>query len=211
MYEKEKRELLDSCLMMKEYKLISLTGGNISVRLGDHYLVTPSGMLYEKMDINDFVVVDKEGKVVEGERKASSDLAALIYIFDKMPGVNAIIHTHQPYATAIGMNNDSLPACMVTLIDACHARVNVAPWTKSSDIGMGQLFVKYVGDASALIMKHHGVITIGKDLEEALYSAVYLEEGAKTYCIARIMGSVPELTDQEIADEAGTWVSYGQK
>ena len=112
MYEKEKRELLDACMMMKEYKLISLSGGNISVRLGEHYLVTPSGMLYEKMDLDDFVVVDKKGNVVEGKRKASSDLAALIYIFDNMPKVNAIIHTHQPYATAIGMNNESLPACI---------------------------------------------------------------------------------------------------
>ena len=110
----------------------------------------------------------------------------------------------------IGMNNDSLPACMVTLIDANHARIQVAPWTKSQDIGMGKLAVEYAGDANTVIMKHHGVISFGKDLEEALYAAVYLEEAAKTYVMARIMGAVPELSDEQIADEAAGWEVYGQ-
>lgn len=212
MYELEKKQILRACMRMKEYQLISLTGGNISLKIDDNtYLVTPSGMLYEEMVPEDICVIDHDCKLIEGNRKPSSDSSALVYIFDHIEGVNCVIHTHQPYATAIGFNNDSLPACMVTLIDAVHARINVAPWTKSSDIGMGKLCVEYAGDASAVIMKHHGVITFGKDLEEALYSAVYLEEAAKTYCMARIMGSVPELTDQEIADEAAGWQSYGQK
>ena len=169
----------------------------------NRYLVTPSGMLYEKMTIEDIVLIDHDCQVIEGKRKPSSDASALIYIFDHLP-VKAIIHTHQPYATAIGFNNDSLPACMVTLIDAAHARIPVAPFTPSSNVGMGQLA------ATALIMKHHGVITYGKDLEEALYSAVYLEEAAKTYCMARIMGAVPELSEDEIAKEAAGWLNYGQ-
>lgn len=211
MFEKEKEAVLSACLKMKEYKLISLTGGNISMRIDDNtFLITPSGMLYEDMNIDDIVVVDKKGNKIEGERKPSSDIDALLYIFENMPKVNAIIHTHQPYATAIGLVNDSLPACMVTLIDAVHARINVAPWTRSQDIGMGKLVVEYAGDASAVILKHHGVVTYGGDLNEALYSAVYLEEAAKTYCMARIMGNVPELTEEEIKEEAAGWESYGQ-
>ena len=211
MYEKEKKEILKACLKMKEYHLISLSGGNISVKIDeDNYLVTPSGMLYEEMVPQDICVVDHQGKLKEGCRKPSTDTAALIYVFDNMKNVNCVIHTHQPYATAIGMNNDSLPACMVTLIDANHARINVAPWTKSQDIGMGILTVKYAGDATAVILKHHGVVTFGENLNEALFSAVYLEEAAKTYCMARIMGSVPELTDDQIADEAAGWEVYGQ-
>lgn len=210
MYEKQKREILEACMKLKEYRLISLTGGNVSVIVDDNrYLVTPSGMLYEKMSIDDIVLVDHECNVIEGTRKPSSDIFALIHIFDHLP-VKAIIHTHQPYATAVGFNNDSLPACMVTLIDAAHARINVAPFTPSQDVGMGELAVKYANDATAIIMKHHGLIAYGKNLEEALYSAVYIEEAAKTYCIARIMGPVPELTDEEIAKEAAGWQNYGQ-
>ena len=211
MYEKEKRAIKEACMIMKEYRLISLTGGNISIKIDDDtYIVTPSGMRYEKMDIDDLCVIDHEGRLKEGFRKPTSDAAALIYIYDHLPEVRATIHTHQPYATAIGMNNDSLPACMVTLIDANHARINVAPWAKSQDIGMGKLAVEYAGDANTVIMKHHGVISFGADLEEALFAAVYLEEAAKTYCMARIMGTVPELTDEQIADEAEGWKVYGQ-
>ena len=75
---------------------------------------------------------------------------------------------------------------------------------------MGKLAVEYDGDANTVIMKHHGVISFGKDLEEALYAAVYLEEAAKTYVMARIMGAVPELSDEQIADEAAGWEVYGQ-
>lgn len=211
MYENLKKEILNACLKLKEYRLISLTGGNVSLKIDDDkFLVTPSGILYENMTIDDICLVNHEGKVIEGTRKPSSDTAALIYIYDHMNKVNATIHTHQPYATAIGMNNDSLPACMVTLIDANHARINVAPWTKSQDIGMGKLAVEYAGDANTVIMKHHGVISFGSDLNEALYAAAYLEEAAKTYCMARIMGSVPELTDEQIQDEAQGWEEYGQ-
>ncbi len=211
MYESEKKEMLKACMQMKEYQLISLTGGNISVKIDDDtFLVTPSGMLYEDMNIDDICVIDNKGNIKEGIRKPSSDYEALLYIFNNLKDVKAIIHTHQPYATAIGFNNDSLPACMVTLIDAAHARINVAPWARSQDVGMGKLVVEYAGDASAVILKHHGVVTFGKDLKEALYSAVYLEEAAKTYCMARIMGDVPELTQQQIDEEASGWNSYGQ-
>lgn len=212
MYLKEREELLKACLKLKEYKLISLTGGNISMRLDDNtFLVTPSGMLYEEMIPDDICVIDKDGNLLEGIRKPSSDTSALLYMFEKRKDINAIIHTHQPYATAIGLNNDVLPDCLVTLIDACKTSINVAPWTRSSDIGMGKLAIDYLGQSNAVIMKHHGVITIGKDLEEALYAAIYLEEGAKTYCIARIMGDVPDISPEEKRLEALGWLDYGQK
>lgn len=211
MYENEKQAVLNAALQMKEYRLISLTGGNVSMKIDDDtYLVTPSGMFYETMKPEDICVIDRNGNLKEGNFKPSSDKDALIYIYEHMPEVKAIVHTHQPYATAIGFNNDSLPACMVTLIDANHARINVAPWAPSSNIAMGETCVKYAGDANTVIMKHHGVITFGKSLEEAIFAAVYLEEAAKTYCMARIMGPVPELSDEEIAHEAAGWETYGQ-
>ena len=79
MYENEKRAILDACLKMKEYHLISLTGGNVSMAVDENrYLVTPSGMLYEKMTIEDIVLIDHDCQVIEGKRKPSSDAAALI-------------------------------------------------------------------------------------------------------------------------------------
>jgi len=212
MYEKEKQAVLDCALEIKRNRLVSLSGGNVSVRMPDgNFLVTPSGMIYEDMVADDVVLIDKDCNVVEGCRKPSSDSSALIYMFEKMPEINAIIHTHQPYATAAGLITDVIPPFLVTLIDANRAAVNVAPFTPSSDIGMGKLAVEYAGDALAVILKHHGVLAYGKDLEEALFSAVYLEEAAQTYMLARSVGEIPELDPEDIAKEAAGWLNYGQK
>lgn len=211
MYAEEKKRVLECALAIKEERLVSMSGGNVSMRLSDgNILVTPSGMLYTDMTPDDVVLVDPGGKVVEGTRKPSSDLPALLYIFEKMPQVNAIIHTHQPYATAIGLVRGSLPATLVTLIDANRAAVPVAPWAASSNLGMGVVTVEHATDALAVILKHHGIIAFGSTLDEALYSAVYLEEGAKTYLLAAAIGEVPELGSAEIAEESAGWQNYGQ-
>ena len=168
-------------------------------------------MVYEEMIADDIVLLDREGRVAEGNRAPSSDTPALLHIFEQMPWVNAVIHTHQPYATAAGFLCDQLPAFLVTLIDANRGAVNVAPFTPSSDKGMGVMTVEYAGDALAVILKHHGVMAYGPTLKDALYSAVYLEEAAKTYVLAKAMGAqVPPLTPEEIAKEAAGWLSYGQ-
>ena len=211
MYDEIKKEMLEACLKMKEYKLISLAGGNVAVRVGENrYLVTPSAIEYDKMTYEDIVMIDENCNVVEGNKKPSSDSSALVYIFEHKPEVNAIIHTHQPYATAVGMVQDKLPACMVTLIDACQGDVVVAPWTPSSDIGMGKLCVEYGNEARAVIMKRHGVIAYGPSLDDAIFSCVYLEEGAKTYVLARLIGDVTELPKEEIIRELGGMDHYGQ-
>ena len=72
-------------------------------------LVTPSGMIYEDMVPEDVLVMDIEGNIIEGERKPSVDTVALLYILKHMPEVNAVIHTHQPYATGVGLVTEELP------------------------------------------------------------------------------------------------------
>lgn len=212
MFEKEKRQVLDAALEIKRCGLISLSGGNVSVRVGEgRYLVTPSGMLYEQMVPEDVCLIDGECRLLEGARKPSSDSEALVYMFRHMPQINAVIHTHQPWATAAGFVTDEIPDFLVTVMDACRNPVRVAPFTPSSAIGMGMLAVEYAGDSLAVILKHHGVVTYGKDLEEALYSAIYLEEAAKTFVLARSMGAeIPALDPELIAREKAGWETYGQ-
>lgn len=212
MYEKEKKEILETALEIKRCGLISLSGGNVSMRVGNGlYLVTPSGMIYEDMTPQDVVLIDGKCRVVEGNRKPSSDSPALVYMFEHMPEINALIHTHQPYATAAGFLTDQIPEFLVTLIDANGAAVNVAPFTPSSDIGMGIIAVEYAGESRAVILKHHGIMAYGADMKEALYSAVYLEEAAKTLVLAKSMGAdIPLLSEEDVAKEKRGWLDYGQ-
>lgn len=212
MFEKEKKQVLDAALEIRRCSLVSLSGGNISMRVGeDRYLVTPSGMIYEQMVPEDVCLIDGTCRVVEGNRKPSSDSSALVYLFEHMPKIQAVIHTHQPWATAAGFAADEIPDFLVTIMDACRNPVRVAPFTPSSAVGMGKLAVEYAGDSLAVILKHHGVITWGGDLQEALYAAVYLEEAAKTYVLAKAMGAqIPALPPELIAQEKAGWETYGQ-
>lgn len=212
MFEEQKKQILDAALEIKANRLISLSGGNVSMRVGENrYLVTPSGMRYETMTPADICLIDENCNVVEGTRKPSSDSSALIYMFRHMPHINAIIHTHQPWATAAGFAVDELPEFQVTIIDACRNPVKVAPFTPSSAIGMGILATEYAGDSLAVILKHHGVVAFGANMEEALYSAVYLEESAKTFVLTKAMGvEIPPLDPELVRLEKQGWETYGQ-
>ena len=210
-YEAERRAVIETALTMLRYQLISLAGGNVALRMPcGNFLITPTAMAYETMQPEDIVLVDRTGKTVEGTRRPSSDTLALLYIFNHKPEVNAVIHTHQPYATAVGLVEDELPGCLVTVLDDCRPAVPVAPFTISSDERMGKLTVDYCGDALAVILRNHGVIAFGADLEEALHSAVYLEEAARTYLAARALGPVHLLTPEEIAAESAPRDNYRQ-
>ena len=210
-----RKQKIQTAMELKYYKLISLCGGNVSVRLDDgNFLITPSGMEYDNMQPEDICKVNKEGTVIEGKWRASSDTAAIIYIFENMPEVNAVIHTHQPYATAISLVEDVFPPCCVTQVDALRGKVNVAPFTISGDRGMGPLTCEYMEGSFAVILKNHGVMAVGVDLKKCLYAAVYLEEAAKTYCIARAMSNpVVPMSAADTKAEAkdiSRWMNYHQ-
>ena len=189
MFEQEKNDLIKTGLALKENKLISLSGGNVSCRLPDgNILVTPSGMAYEGMVPEDIVTLDIDGNVVAGSRRPSVDSIALLHVYRNMERVNAIIHTHQPYATAVGMVYDEVPPAVTTLANAVAGTVKVAPFSSAASLAMGEETVNHIGDANAVILKNHGVITVGATIKEALYAAVYMEDALKTLFIAKAMG-----------------------
>ena len=212
LYELERQELIDTALKMRENNLIKMSGGNVSRRMNEkHIIVTPSAMDYDTMLASDIVVVDNEGEIVEGKRRPTSDLSAIIYIFKHMPWVNVIIHTHQPKATAVSLICDELPCICTTMVDELHGPVKVAPFTISSDVGMGKYTVEYAGNSLGVILRHHGAITYGKSIDQALCAAIYLEETCAVYLDALATGrEVKQLTDQEVADEDAPRGYYGQ-
>lgn len=212
MYKKERREIIDTALKIKDYGLISLAGGNVSMRLenGD-LLVTPSGTYYETMKEEDVLLLDKDGKVKQGALKPSVDTIALVYIYQHMPEVNAIIHTHQNFATAVGLISDTLPAVTTTLSNVTLGEVNVAPYSSPASINMGIETVEHINGKRAIILKHHGVVTVGGNLKEALYAAVYMEDVAKTYLAAKAVQTPDVLTQEQSDSAAEIFKIVGQK
>ncbi len=212
MYEKEKQAVIDTALKIKEYGLIALAGGNVSMRLPDgDILVTPSGTYYETMRSDDVLRMDVDGNVKEGVLKPSVDTIALLYIYKHMPEVNAIIHTHQVYATAVGLIADRLPAVTTTLSNVTLGEVIVAPYSSPASLNMGIETVENINGKRAVILKHHGVVTVGGNLKEAMYAAIYMEDTAKAFLAAKAAG-VPAVLTQEQSDHAAAiFKDVGQK
>lgn len=211
MFEKEKQEVINAGIKLDRYGLIALSGGNVSCRMPTgEILVTPSGMIYEEMVPEDVLVVDIEGNVLEGTRKPSVDTQALLYIFKHKPEVNAVIHTHQPYATAIGLVEDEFPVAVTTLANATKGPVKVCPFSSAASLEMGIQTVENLGNQLAVILKHHGVMAVGNSLKEALYACIYLEEAAKCYVAARSMGEVAKMTPVQVEQAVQVFNYYGQ-
>ena len=211
MYEQQKQEVIKAGISMDRYDLIALSGGNVSVRMENNdILVTPSGMIYADMVPDDVLVVDLDSNIIEGARKPSVDTKALLYIFRHRADINAVIHTHQPYATALGLVQDEFPVVVTTLANATKGPVKVCPFSSAASLDMGIETVNNLGNQLAVILKHHGVMAVGKSLLEALYACIYLEEAAKTYLIAKAAGSVAQLTDAQVEQAVRIFDYYGQ-
>lgn len=212
LYEKKRQELIEYARKMEKYNLVKMSGGNVSLRLEDgNVIVTPSAMNYDTMVPEDIVVLDINGNIIEGKRRPTSDLSAILYILQNMPWVNAIIHTHQAKAIAFSLVSDLLPVISSTMVDEIKDEVQVAPFTISSDIGMGIETVKHAGKSLCVILKNHGAMAYGKSLDQALSAAVYLEETCDVYMTALATGKeITVLTRKQIEEEDAPRGYYGQ-
>ncbi|WP_313577674.1 class II aldolase/adducin family protein [Lacrimispora sp.] len=212
MFEDDKKKVIEAGIKLDHYGLIALSGGNVTVRLpGGEILITPSGTVYGDMVPEDILVMDIDGSIIEGSRKPSVDTKAILYILEHMPQINAVIHTHQPYATGVGLIVEELLCNLTTLANATRGSVKVCPYSSAASIQMGVETVNNIGDRLAVILKHHGVIAVGENLKQALYACVYLEEAAKTYSIAYSMNkNVPELTPEQVDRAVEIFSYYGQ-
>lgn len=212
MFTKEKLDIIAYGKLLDRYQLIALSGGNLTMRMPTgEILITPSGMIYEEMEADDVLVMDLDGKIIEGTRKPSSDTAGLLYILKHMPEVNGIIHTHQPYATAVGLiEKDYFPVNLTTLGNVAGGHVPITPYSSPGSVELGVDTVKYIGKAKAVILAHHGVMTVGKTLKDALYTAVYMEEAAKCYLAAKAVGTPKMLTEEQVQQTVDIFKYYGQ-
>ena len=212
MFENEKQQILDAAKKLDRYGLVALSGGNVSWRMDTgEVVITASGMIYDEMVPSDMLVVDLDGRIVEGTRKASVDTEALLYIYKEMPRVNAIIHTHQPYATGLGLVMDEIPCNLSTLANATEGPVAVASYGDPGSLSMGEKAVEYIGERLAVVLRHHGVIAVGRDLRQALFSCVYLEEAAKSVFVALSTGrDMATMTQAQIDEAVAVFHRYGQ-
>jgi L-ribulose-5-phosphate 4-epimerase len=213
MLEKLKEELFHLHLELPKNNLVVWTGGNISARDFESGLVVikPSGVRYEDLGADAMVVVDLDNRVVEGHLNPSSDTASHLYIYKHLPYVGGVVHTHSPYATAFAAVNKPIPVVLTAIADEFGSPIPCAGFALIGDEAIGKLVVENIGDSSAILLKNHGVFTVGKNAEAALKAAVMTEENAKTVWLAMQIGKTDEIPADQVQKLHHRYMNvYGQ-
>ena len=214
MLETLKEELALLHLELPRYNLVVWTGGNISARDPETGLVVikASGIRYEEMRLEHMVVMDMGGKVVEGSFKPSSDVFSHIYIYKHRPDIFGVVHTHSRYATAFAAVGKSIPCVLTAMGDEFGGPIPCAGFALIGDEAIGKLVVESIGSSPAVLLKKHGVFTIGKDARAAVKAAVMTEDTAATVWLAMQIGTPEEIADEDVKKLHDRYMNvYGQE
>ena len=201
MLEKLKEQLYELHLELPKNNLVKWTGGNVSVRdpATGFVVIKPSGLRYEALRPEHMVILDLDGKRVDGDLKPSSDTASHLYIYRHRQDINGIVHTHSPYATAFAALGKPIPVYLTAMGDEFGGPVPCGGFALIGSEAIGQVVVDFIGDSPAVLLKNHGVFTVGPSAEAAVKAAVMVEDVAHTVWIALQMGQPDEITPENVA------------
>ena len=177
---------------LTRYGLVVWTAGNVSGRVPgeDLMVIKPSGVSYDELTAEAMIVCDLNGDVVEGDLSPSSDTAAHAYVYRAMPEVGGVVHTHSTYGCAWAARGEPIPCVLTAMADEFGGEIPVGPFALigNDDIGKGIVATLSGHRSPAVLMRNHGVFTIGKDPRAAVKAAVMCEDVARSVHIARQLG-----------------------
>jgi len=193
--------------------LVTMTSGNVSGRDFESGLVVikPSGVDFDDLRPEDLSVVDLDGNVIEGKFKPSVDTDTHLYVYRHMPEVGGVIHTHSNYATAFAALGKPIPCYLTAIADEFGGPIPISAYAKIGGDEIGREIVEKIGSSPAILMKNHGVFTVGRKVVEAFKAAVMVEDIAKTCHLALQLGTPDELPAEEVERAHRRYVEkYGQ-
>lgn len=181
--------------------LVAWTSGNVSVRDPEtgRVAIKPSGLRYEELTPDKMVVLDLEGNVIEGDLKPSSDTASHLYIYRQRPDLCGVVHTHSSYATAFAAVGQAIPVFLTAIADEFGGPVPCGRFALIGGEDIGKAVIEVLGESPAVLLKNHGVFTVGKTGEAAVKAAVMVEDIAHTVWIARQLGAPDEISAEDVA------------
>ena len=211
-----KREVIDAGIRMLSEGITIGTWGNVTVRdpeTGYVYL-SPSGMPYKTLVEDDIVVVRLDGSRVEGERKPTIETEMHLSIYRARPACNAVVHTHPTYSTAFSCMGEDIPLLLDEAAQVLGDVVRTTAYALPGSQELADECVKALGDkAMACLLRSHGAVCLGKDLEQAFGNSTVLEATAQIYSIIRSMGGQFDPISPENIAFMQNFVknSYGQR
>jgi len=184
LYPKERQIIMDTCLYMQSIGFFIGTWGNISMRAGDHIVLTPSRVNYNTMIPEDLVVIDIDGNIIEGSRNPTSEKEVHRRIYVKRPDVGAIIHAHSPKAMACSVLEIPYVPCMVEEMSQLlggHVPLTKEYVEASQHSNLGKAAAAAIGESKGLLLRNHGAVGCGKDMDEAVLAVRVLEKACGIY------------------------------
>lgn len=204
-----REQILAACKQLETTGLNRGTSGNVSCREGDHFLITPSGVPIDEITPSRIVTLNFDGKVI-GVGKPSSEWQFHADILRARPEINAVVHTHAPHATALACLREDLPPFHYMIAIAGGDSVRCASYALFGTDILSQYAVEALRDRKACLLANHGMITLGRDLDEAMAISIELESLCQQYLIARQVGKPTLLTEQEMQAVIERFKSYGK-
>ena len=205
LYEDVKKEILDVCLQMVENDLVIGSSGNVSVRVNDHVVITPSSVHYTEMTFEDMVVIDLNGKVLEGDRNPSVERPMHLELYNTRDDARAVVHTHSLYASAMAVLNEPLPPIIDETVPKIGSHIRVSEYAMPGTKQLGTNVRIAIEERSAALIANHGAVCIAKTLKQALFLSILLERTCKIYMLAKQAGMPKHLPDEVIEDEQEIW------
>ncbi len=192
-------------------RLTTGSGGNLSIynRAQGLIAIKPSGVDYLKMQPEDIVILNSNGEVVEGDLKPSSELRFHLELYRHRADINAIVHTHQVYATTIACMNWELPAVHY-LVGYSGDKVPIAKYAAYGTQELSNNIIEAIGNYQACLMANHGIVTVGSTLQTAFETAEQLELVSQIYYQCKCMGEPKILSTEEMNLIAEKFKHYGQ-
>lgn len=182
--------------------LIRLSAGNFSTRISDNRAaITPSGILYQSMEIDDISIVDLEGETVAGP-PPSSETPMHLAIYREIARASSICHTHSIYAMVCAMLGDEIPLMSIELM-VCGAPIPVAPWATPGTNRAGEVAVKTFQsreNLQVMLLRQHGLLTIGNSMDQAYTMAINAETGLEVYYKTSLLGEIKPFTSEQIKE-----------
>jgi L-ribulose-5-phosphate 4-epimerase len=187
---------------LTRYQLVAWTAGNVSGRVpgADLMVIKPSGVSYDELTPASMIVCDLAGEVVEGDLSPSSDTAAHAYVYRAMPQVGGVVHTHSTYGCAWAARGEPIPCVLTAMADEFGGEIPVGPFALigNDDIGKGIVATLSGHRSPAVLMRNHGIFTIGTDPKAAVKAAVMCEDVARSVHISRQLGDPLPIEQSDI-------------
>jgi L-fuculose-phosphate aldolase len=176
--------------------LVRATNGNVSAREGDRIAITPTGGVLGELQAHDIAVIGTDGEPLEGDRRPTSELARHLGVLVRL-GAGAVVHTHPPVGTALGLVLEELPCVHYEMV-ALGGPVRVAPYRTFGSQALADAVIDALEDRTAALMANHGAITFGDDMAQALERAHLLESMCDLYWRAAAVGTPRTLDADEL-------------